>query len=203
MRSVAPLWTERWRVWAPALAFFALNLALLLLYRFAYAGRVAALEERFAGRRAEQVAVEERRRELDELVARADRSRTLLAEFYRERVASESARLTRVIAEVKELARRSGLNPSTISYPEQQLADYRLVKKSFVFGVEGTYQELRQFINLLEVSPTFLTLEQISLSDAGQATPTLRISLRLAAYFRLGEEGEEGTAPAPAAESGP
>lgn len=189
MSARLPAWAARWRLWAPALAFFLVNVGLLLVYLTAFAGRVDRLRGAVETRAAEVGELEGRRAQLEELVARADRSREALGAFYGTRLASERERLTKVIAEVKELAGRAGLDPATISYPEEHLDDYGLVKKSFVFGVEGDYQELRRFVNFLELSPTFLALEQVSLSDAGRRATGLRINLRLAAYFRL--EGEE------------
>src|SRR5262249_7156107 len=41
-------------------------------------------------------------------------------------------------------------------------------KRSFVFEVDGTYLDLRKFINLLELSDSFLTLEAVSLSERGR-----------------------------------
>jgi len=198
MSARLPPWAGRWRLWAPALAFFVLNLGLALVYQMAYAGRVEALQAAVERREADRAELESLRRRQADLVDRADRNRAALADFYGGRLATESLRLTKVLAEVKELARRAGLDPSTISYPEQQLDDYGLVKKSFVFGVEGSYEELRQFINLLELSPTFLTLEQVTVSDGGVRSAGLRINLRLAAFFGLEDEdaaprGEAGS----------
>jgi Tfp pilus assembly protein PilO len=185
------VWAGRWRLWAPALAFFVFNLALALVYQIAYAGRVGALEAAVERREAELAEAQELRLAQQDLLDRADRNRDALGHFYGERLAPESERLTKVIAEVKELARRAGLDPATISYPEERLDEYRLVKKSFVFGVEGSYEELRQFVNLLELSPTLLALEQVTLTEAGQGG-VLRINLRLAALFL--QEDEAGVA---------
>jgi Tfp pilus assembly protein PilO len=193
------MWAGRWRLWAPALAFFVFNLALALVYQVAYAGRVEALERAVERREAELAEAQALRRGQQGLLDRADRNRDAVAHFYGERLAPESERLTQVIAEVKELARRAGLDPATISYPEELLDDYRLVKKSFVFGVEGSYEELRQFVNLLELSPTLLILEQVTLTEAGQGG-VLRINLRLAALFRQ-EDAAAGAAPGGEVES--
>ena len=61
------------------------------------------------------------------------------------------------------MARKAGLVPRSISYPEQEIQDYGLIKRSFIFSVAGTYVNLRKFITLLERSHSFLTL---------RATPT-------------------------------
>ncbi len=57
--------------------------------------------------------------------------------------------------------------PRSITYPEEQIQQYGLIKRSFIFSVEGTYADLRKFINLLELSDSFLTLEDASLAEEG------------------------------------
>jgi Tfp pilus assembly protein PilO len=194
------LWRERWHVWVPALAFLLVNLALLSTYRFGYAGRVEALEARLERESARWQELVARRQALEQAFTRAGTNHDRVAELYQGRLAPERLRLTRMIAEVKDLAVRAGLEPEAISYPEQQYEKYGLIRKSFVFGVEGTYQALRQLINLLEVSDSFLTLEQVALSEAS-AGGRLRINLRLSTLFAT--EDEKPAAAAPAAASAP
>ena len=52
-----------------------------------------------------------------------------------------------------------------------------------MFTVEGNYAQLRRLINQLETTDTFVALESISLSEA---TPNLRIDLRLSTLFSDG-----------------
>ena len=107
-----------------------------------------------------------------------------MQELYDERFSTRSERLTRFTAEVKSLARKAGLNPRSLSYPEQAIESYGLVKRSSIFAVQGTYQELRQFLNLMELSDSFLTLESISLSEANEEQgPELRMSLKISTLF--------------------
>ncbi len=182
MSLPARLWRERWRLWAPALAFFLVNLGVLSVYRLRYAGDVAILDQRLARTNAQLATLSGERGELEGARGRALATRAAITELYRDRFSTEKERLTKMIAEVKALAARAGLVPSAISYPAEGLADYGLVKKSVVFGVEGTYAELRQLINLLELSSSFLTLEAVSLGSAGPQG-ALRINLHISTYF--------------------
>jgi len=192
--SASRLWRERWRLWAPALAFFLLNLGVLAVYRVRYAGDVALLDDRLARTSTQLAALAGERRELEAGRERALTTRAAITELYRDRFATEKERLTKMIAEVKALAARAGLVPSAISYPVESLADYGLVKKSVVFGVEGTYRELRQLINLLELSSSFLTLEGVSLGAAGPQG-SLRINLRISTFFSQGSAAAPYGAP--------
>ncbi len=159
------------------------NAALLSTYRGVYAGRFQALEDEIAEvRNLRTRTTQEVARRVGQ-VATVEATRSRVESLYREGFATERERLTDLIREVKELADRSGLRPGSISYPEEQLEQYGLVEKSLVFTVEGNYGQLRRLVNQLETTDTFVALESISLSEA---TPNLRIDLRLSTLFSDG-----------------
>jgi len=99
---------------------------------------------------------------------------------------------------VQSLARKAGLDPRSIAYPEPEIEDYGLVKRSFIFTVDGDYLALRKFLNLLELSDSFLTLEDASVSEASKGQE-LRLSLTLSTLFTK----EKGKGPVPAGAGGP
>lgn len=174
------VWLRSWWRWALPLALVVLNLGVLSFYRLIYAGRVTLVESRIEEQSVELAELEQHRQRLEELVARADRSGRGIQALYRQSFATEGERLTDLIRQVKELATRSGLVPDVISYPTRDLDDHQLIKRSMVFTVEGSYADLRKFINLLELSDQFVVLEGIRLSAAD---PKLRIGLELSTLF--------------------
>ena len=69
--------------------------------------------------------------------------------------------------------------------------------------MDGTYLELRKFINLLELSDSFLTLEEVTLAGETRGEgPELNIRLSLSTLFASEEGSDEATAP-PAALTAP
>jgi len=62
------------------------------------------------------------------------------------------------------------------------IREYGLVRRSFVFGVEGSYGALRQLVYLLELTPSFLTLESIRVGEVGTGGQ-LRAELSLSTLF--------------------
>ncbi len=175
------IWRQRLWVWLPALVFFLANAGACSVYQLGLAGQVESLVRAMETRRD---ALDEARREREarqQLIARARTNRREVAALYDQRFSTRARRLTEITAEVKDLAQKAGLAPRAISYPEQAIEDFGLVKRSFVFGVEGTYIELRQLINLLELSPSFLTLEEVTLAES--SGPRLSIQLRLSTLF--------------------
>lgn len=165
-----------------------LNAALLSTYRGVYAGRFQALEDEIAQVQNLRTRATQEAARREGQVTTVEATRSHVRTLYREGFATERERLTDLIGEVKELADRSGLRPGSISYPEATLEQYGLVEKSIVFTVEGNYRQLRGLVNLLEVTDTFVALESISLSEA---TPNLRIDLRLSTLFS-GNESRTG-----------
>lgn len=171
--------------WLPAagLVLLLLNLAAWGFYRVALAdeadlgkSRISRGEDRLAALRAEN-------ERIAEYLARAEGNESGLGEFYGLRLAREEQALTKTIAEIKELSRRAGLDPAQISYEKEPFEDEGLLRWSLVFGVDGTYQELRQLINFLELTDSFLILERVELRGDDDGSPNLQIDLGIATLF--------------------
>jgi Tfp pilus assembly protein PilO len=185
MKDQAEIWRQRIWVWLPALLFFLANAVAFSVYRFGYAGQVQSLEADLQSVKEQRLTpLEQRRAVLERRLLRARNAETAVRQLYTDLFSTRSQRLTSATSEVKSLARKAGLNPKTISYPEQEIEDYGLVKRSFVFPVEGTYGELRQFLNMLELTDSFLTLEGVTLSEETRDQgPELHMSLTLSTLF--------------------
>jgi Tfp pilus assembly protein PilO len=192
------LWQRGAARWLPAIVVLAVAAALLLVYQSRFAGRAEVSAQGLQRGRLELARLRSDHRHLEGDLTRVKANRQHVDEFYGQRLSTESQRLTKVIAEVKDLARRCGLEPQAISYPEQPIEDSGLRKRSFVFGVEGTYADLRKLVNLLELSDSFLTLERVNLSGSGDRAARLRIELTLSTLFETAETAAATAAAAPA-----
>ncbi len=178
-------WRSHLKFWLPALILVGLNLAVLSTYRFLLAGQAQIQVGRIERRQARVEELEAERIVLEEIVTEAQRNRELVERLYREWLTPESERLTAVIAEVKNLADMAGVEYSSFSYPDQVLKEQGLIKRSLVFSVEGSYLELRSFINLIEVSDLFLILESVRLTGGAQEGPRVRVSMTVSTLFVL------------------
>jgi Tfp pilus assembly protein PilO len=159
------IWRQRLWVWVSPLAFVAMGAVGLLVYQLAYSNRVKTLELDLGDQRRQLAEASAARLHGQDLMRQARVNRERIWQLYDEHFSTRRRRLTGVTAEVKDLAKRAGLVPRSISYPEEQIQQYGLIKRSFIFSVEGTYADLRKFVNLLEVSDSFLTLEDVSLNE--------------------------------------
>jgi hypothetical protein len=159
------IWRQRVWVWGLALAFVVLNLLGLLVYNVGYANRVRTLQRDLREQGARLAEMRDEHQRLIGLLRDARVNRERIHQLYSEHFSTRRRRLTGITAEVKSLARTAGLVPRAITYPEEQIQQYGLIKRSFVFSVEGTYADLRKFLNLIEISDSFLTLESASLNE--------------------------------------
>lgn len=182
MTSRGEIWRQRLWIWVPALVFFLANAGAFAVYKLGYAGRVKSLEETLEdqGRRLKDLT--DRRRQMEGMLAGVRTNEQQVVQLYAERLSTRSRRLTGITAEVKDLAKKSGLVPKALSYPEEDIEKFGLIKRSFVFSVEGTYADLRKFINLLEVSRSFISLDEVQVAGS-TVGPELRIDLSLSTLF--------------------
>jgi Tfp pilus assembly protein PilO len=197
--SRSDIWRQRLWVWASPLAFVAMGTIGLLVYQVAYSNRVKTLELDLRDQRRQLADAHAARLHGADLMRQARVNRERIVQLYDEHFSTRRRRLTGVTAEVKDLAKRAGLVPRSISYPEEQIQQYGLIKRSFVFSVEGTYADLRKFVNLLELSDSFLTLEDAALNEEGRARP----GFPAAAAPALPALPAGGAAPRPGAPSAP
>ena len=182
MSLSAELWWERRRLWLPAALFALVGALLLLVYQLVLAGRLGLQAGAIAARQKELEELTQQRRETEALVQRARATRGAIDELYDQRLGSESARLTAVMLEVKQLARQAGLSGITaITYQDEAVKGLPLHKKSIIFAAEGSYEQLRGFINLLELSPSFVSLDEIRVE--GSEGGRLQLQVRLSTMF--------------------
>jgi len=103
---------------------------------------------------------------------------------YNEQWSTQDERLTALISEVKRLAVASQLIPRSYSFT--QTADKKSSNDkgqgantvSIAFNVEGTYEQARRLINLLELSRQFIIVDQIALHSSQDKLLTLTLQLK-------------------------
>jgi hypothetical protein len=107
-----------------------------------------------------------------------------VAELYRR--AGNKAAILRVRDEVEALAREIGFRVGARSYADEPVKGLPLTRFRFIMPVSGSYAQLVAFLDRLERSDHFVTVDQVQLqgTEAGEA-PVL--SLTLSAYFFSGE----------------
>jgi hypothetical protein len=167
-------------LWLVPLAIVLANLAWLSAFGSGSRVRQRELERRLQQARRVQSELASRVASREQLWIRATENGARLERLRRERFATERSRFTEQVRELKSLAVRAGLEPDTIAYPQDQLLDFGLVRRAFVFSVDGSYGALRNFLHLLELTPSFLTVEEIGVAEGRGG---LAVRLRLSTLF--------------------
>lgn len=176
-------WRQGLKLWLPPLVFMALAVAFLIAFFVKFADEAQVARTRLDRRTQELELVRSERLRAEAVLEQVQASEEGLAEFYGRRLASESEALTRILAEIKDLCQRAGIPPTAFNYERQTIEGQDLARRTITFAVDGTYVQLRQLINLLELSDSFLILDQISLRGNDVEGSPLRISLRLSTLF--------------------
>lgn len=188
MKFRGEIWRQRLWIWVPALLFFLANVVAFAVYTVGYGGRLDALDDTLAGQEQELKTLKDQQREAQTMLTRVRTNEQQVAQLYAERLSTRSRRLTGIIAEVQAMARKAGLIPRAYTFPERDIEEFGLVQRSHVFNVQGTYAELRRFVNLVEASRFFLSIDEVRVSG-NDDSPELDISLEISTLFAREDEG--------------
>ena len=185
MMTSLEVWRRHVWLWALPLSFCILNLLGIALYRSAFAGKVERLESQHQSKIALRDQLREERVVVAEFLDRVEHHQGRVKGLYSESFQTEAQRFTRVIQDVKKLARQAGLQPSSLGYPRTDFGAHELVQRNISFSVSGTYDQLRNFINFLELADHFVTLNSVTLGESGndRRNPSLGINLVMSTIF--------------------
>jgi Tfp pilus assembly protein PilO len=176
-----PFWKRRL---LPAfLALAALNLLVLAAWT---APRTLRLRNATARVEAARETLEEEQAQAEQVQERAsaiDANARDLARFYETVVGTEQADLLPTLEEIEEMARAPGLSPGRRSFRRDEIEDVALERVSVVLPLEGSYEQLVGFLQEVERSPRFLTVDRISLRGEVDREATLQVEL--SAFMRL------------------
>jgi hypothetical protein len=175
-------WRRRIWIWLPPAVMFAVATLYLVFLERGVRTQGADLDARLLAAERQHGEAAAAVAKLETLAAAAQRTREQVELLKEEKFATEGGRFTALIREIKRLAEHSGLDPREFGYPEESYADLGLVRRSFVFRVEGSYLNLRAFLLLLELSPSYVTVDQIEVRELS-GTRGLGVSLRLSTFF--------------------
>lgn len=197
MRAPGEIWRQRLWIWVPALLFFLANTGAFAVYKLGFAGNIESLDDRLKELAQQHKDVADKSHQAATMIERVRTNEAQVEQLYTDRLSTRSQRLTSVTAEVKKLAKEAGLVPKAITYPEEEIQEYNLIRRSFVFSVAGTYAELRKFISLLETSHSFLTIDEATVVNSAEGQE-LRIDLTLSTLFANDADTAPASRPAPA-----
>ena len=99
--------------------------------------------------------------------------------FYKDRFAEKDSELT---TELGKLAAENGIRIQTARYKEEDVETSGIVPVEIEGSFSGDYLQLVRFINTLERSKMFFTVDSVDL--AGEGTGVVRLQIGLHSYLR-------------------
>jgi len=186
------IWREK-RILLIVLALLLLaNTVFFFTYRVQYVSRLEDLDARQEQAQAQLDQARHARITTEMQIAAYKKVQADLQVLYNDRWSTALLRLTSLIDEVKKLAAASHLEPPSYQFTTGEgkgnsgtRGAIGTTAVSIAFNVQGTYEQVRRLINLLELSDQFVIIDGISLATSGTAADkTLTLNIRLKTLFR-------------------
>ncbi len=184
------IWKEK-RILLIVLALLlAANAVFFFTYRVRYENRLRDLETRREDATRSLKTARSTRETAQQQLAAFGRIQQDVDQVYNELWSTQHQRLAAMIIEVKRLAAASDFEPRSYSFARDESKGERKLRKEspgattvrIAFSVEGKYEQVRRFINLLKLSRQFVIIDQVALtSNTGNM---LTMTLDIKTLFR-------------------
>jgi len=166
------------------------NAIFFFTYRVQYEARLRALDARLRQAEDDLQRARNKRMQAEQQLASYNKVQADLENLYNRTWSTKPQRLTALINELKRMGAATQLDPNSMNFSQAQDKDAQKngrVGTSIVtitFSVHGSYQKIRQLINLLELSRQFVIIDAIHLGGGGSSSGELTLDLRLKTVFK-------------------
>ena len=110
-------------------------------------------------------------------------------EKFEQSLARESRSSSSIIAELDQVAKKSGLQETTLTFRQKEIPNRGMAEMMIDATVSGNYGSVVRFVNGLQRSQRFYVVDGLALATDAQtlsATGTIRVGLHIRTYFREG-----------------
>jgi Tfp pilus assembly protein PilO len=188
------MWRERrWLLILLSIVLLA-NVVFFFTYRVRQQARIDELKSRREALSARVDDLRAQRQQTESELQRLSAVQADIRHIYDVRWATPNERLTPLLLELRRLAEKSRLQPQSRSYRFEKARAQALGTEPMTisFGVRGSYDQVRQMINLVELSEQFVFIDEISLTGDAAAPSSLAVNLSLKTLFRAEQREERG-----------
>lgn len=159
------------------------NTIFFFTYRVQYESRLEALDARRDQDRARLAEARSTRIAAEQQVAAYRKIENDVQRVFTELWSTEGARLTSLITEVKRLSVAANLVPPSTSYTRgdprgKRGAPLGATEVGISFAVNGSYQQIRRLINMLELSRQFIIIDRLDLNTTDGERLTMNIHIK-------------------------
>ena len=164
-------------------AWMGLNLAVAFFINVPRAQRVQALDEAVVSAAAALSTRTNDVTNLREHHARVIAGRTSLEVFYSEILSTKQERLISFQREIREIAKKFNINLETIGYRREPFTEDKVAKFTATMPLTGSYENLREFVDMIERSENFVIIDSIQLASSKEGGIILSLMIQLSTYF--------------------
>ena len=169
-------------------AFLLINVLLLLFLVIPRRNVTSNLQDSFGNLRQQAANDQKEIRDLKTRLANLQRAQEDLKKIYSEILLPKKEGVLEIRLELEELARSMQIKRADPGYQYQDMSNFRVQQFGVSLPVEGSYRNIRRFINSIERSKHFLIIDAVDLSSE-QQSDAVTLAFRLSTY--LVEEDEE------------
>ncbi len=186
------IWREKKILLIVLGVLLAINVAFFLTYRVRYEQRIEALDVTLDQANERLDAARGRKAAADQTLTGFKATTADIQRIYDEVWSTPQQRLTSMILEIRDLENRSRMIPRSTSFSQTvEKKEFGTRSMSMTFAVQGTYAQMRQFINLLELSEHFVVIDQVALTDTSNDSQLLNLNIQIRTLFREVPEQSE------------
>lgn len=181
------IWREKRVLLIVLGALLLANVLFFLTYRVRYQQRLEDLDSRQTQAQAQLDQAIVHRNSIQAQLAAYAQVRHDIQAVYDERWSTQKERLSAILVETQRLAAASQLHPRSYSFTQDVQKDASLgaTVMHIAFNVQGTYQQVRRLINLIELSDEFMIIDQLALaSSAEDNSGVINLTIRIKTLFR-------------------
>ena len=177
-------WNER-RGWIVAVgALLLLNTLFFFTYRIRYEERVDDAHARLESAKEQLSVAKARRVDYEQQLAAHKAMVETIATVYDSWWSTPEKRMTKLIVEVRELVGKAGLTLQSVNYSMTDVTlENGTTSVGIDFAVRGSYQQLRQLINMIELSEQFIIIDSVSFTG-DSPDGSIGLNLRLRTLFK-------------------
>ncbi len=181
------IWQEKRVILIILGVLLAANAIFFFTYRVQYESRLKDMQSRLDQSKAQLDEARRSRVAAESQLAAYRKAESDIKQIYDVEWSTEPQRLTAFIGEIMRLGTVSQLVPKSYSFTGTNVKGPKgsgpnAIEVGMAFPVEGSYQQVRQLINLLETSDQFVIIDEVGLSS--QSGDRLNLTVRVKTLFR-------------------
>ncbi|MEW5977021.1 MAG: type 4a pilus biogenesis protein PilO [Acidobacteriota bacterium] len=122
---------------------------------------------------------------LKQLEARLEDSRKTYAEFTRDYIFPYGQAASELLRELEGICTEAGLSRNQASYRASSESQFGMQQINITLPIEGSYPNVRKFLNTLENSERFIIIDSVALESEREGSGLIRLDLQLSTLFNV------------------